>query len=73
MEDKMEEMDLRIPQVKLQYSKAASAFCRTAVSQNIDALIQKPWLVKGRVAELNEALGELIYCRTIRNIRTCTY
>jgi len=67
------EATLKVLQINLHHSKAASAaFCRTASAQNIDiALIQEPWLVKGRVAGLNEAKGELIYCRTIQNVRTC--
>ena len=66
------EATLKVLQVNLQHSKAASAaLCHCVTSQNIDiVLIQEPWLVKGRVAGLN-GQGELIYCRTVRNTRTC--
>lgn len=64
---------LRILQVNLQYSKAASdAFFHTVALQNVDiALIQEPWMYKDRVAGLNNIQGKLVYCRTINNTKTC--
>ena len=64
---------LRILQVNLQHSKAASAaLCQQFLRDNIDlALIQEPWLCKGGVAGLGEAKGELVYDTSLSDTRTC--
>lgn len=64
---------LRLLQVNLQHSKAASAaFCRHFITCKIDiALIQEPWLVGGKIAGLGNAGGTIIYDRTSSRVRTC--
>jgi hypothetical protein len=66
---------LRVIQINLQHSRAASdALCRILASGRIDvALIQEPWLVKGRVAGLEEAEDKLIYDLQSRNARSCIF
>uniref|UniRef100_A0A1B6JMA2 Endonuclease/exonuclease/phosphatase domain-containing protein n=1 Tax=Homalodisca liturata TaxID=320908 RepID=A0A1B6JMA2_9HEMI len=63
----------RVLQINLQHSRAASAaFCQFFLQEGFDlALIQEPWLHQGRVAGLNETKGKLIYCTSLRNVRTC--
>ncbi len=66
-------MASKILQINLHHSKAASAsFCRTFTSGSYDlALIQEPWLHRGRIAGLADARGRLIYCNNVNNPRAC--
>jgi hypothetical protein len=66
-------MTLRVLQINLQHNKAATAaFCQFFLREGIDlALIQEPWLHHGRVAGLRDTLGELVYCTSLRDARTC--
>lgn len=64
---------LRVLQINLQHNKAASAaFCQIFLNEGFDlALIQEPWLHQGRVAGLGDSKGTLVYCNSLRNVRTC--
>lgn len=66
---------LRVLQANLQHKKAATAtLCRILMEGNIDvALIQEPWLYKGKVGGLGEARGELIYDYNSDNVRACIF
>ena len=68
-------MPLKVLQINLQHSKAASAaFCRYLLKEDVDvALIQEPWIFKGRVAGLGECKGRLIYCDKENSSRTCIF
>jgi hypothetical protein len=35
------------------------------------ALIQEPWVVKGKIMGLRETGGKLIYCKSTQTLRTC--
>ena len=63
----------KVVQINLHHSKAASAsFCQFFLSNNFDlALIQEPWLHRGRISGLGDVKGELIYCPSVGNVRTC--
>lgn len=66
---------LRVLQANLQHNKAATAvLCRTLLAQNIDvALIQEPWLLRGKVGGLGEARGKIIYDHNSNNVRACIF
>lgn len=66
-------MAAKILQINLHHSKAASAsFCRSFSSGGYDlALIQEPWLHRGRIAGLADARGKVIYSNSVKNPRTC--
>jgi hypothetical protein len=65
---KRESQRLRILQVNLYHSRAASA----DVMKNCDvALVQEPWTYKGVIKGLKEVGGELIYSRSTQHPRTC--
>ena len=66
-------MTFKVLQVNLHHSKAASAsFCRTFTRGSYDvALIQEPWVNRGRIAGLADTKGKLIHCDSIKNMRTC--
>lgn len=56
-------MVLKVIQINLHHSKAASAtLCHLCIKNNIDiALIQEPWVHKGRVRGLNMKSSKIIY------------
>jgi len=60
-------------QINLHHSKAASAaLAQVFLKEGIDlALIQEPWLHLGRVAGLGETRGKIIYCTSLKNVRSC--
>jgi hypothetical protein len=58
---------MRVLQVDLHHSRAASAAVCVAMKTCDVALIQEPWTCKG----LKEAGGELIYSRSTLTPRTC--
>lgn len=64
---------MRVLQINLHHSKAASAaFCQFFLREGFQlALIQEPWLHRGRVAGLGDTKGRLIYCTSLNNVRTC--
>lgn len=64
---------MKVIQVNLHHSRAASAsLTKTFTLGKFDlALIQEPWISKGRVAGLADAKGRLIYCKQSHNARTC--
>lgn len=66
-------MVLKVVQANLQHSKLATAnLARKFRSEAIDvALIQEPWVVKGRVAGLAESGGKLLYENTVNTPRSC--
>ncbi|KAJ8943088.1 hypothetical protein NQ318_009162 [Aromia moschata] len=67
---KKQKMPLRVLQANLQHCKAATAEL-AVLRGNFDvALIQEPWVNKGKVMGLG-GLGELIYDRTSDHPRSC--
>jgi hypothetical protein len=62
---------MRVLQVNLHYSRAASATLCVAMKTCDVALIQEPWTCKGVIRGLKEAGGELIYSRSTLTPRTC--
>lgn len=64
---------LKVVQINLHHSKAASAtFCQFFAANQFDlALIQEPWLHRGRISGLGDVKGELMYCSSSNNARTC--
>ena len=68
---KRESQRLRVLQVNLHHSRAASAALCVAMRNCDVALIQEPWTYKGEIKGLKEVGGELIYCRSIQHPRTC--
>jgi hypothetical protein len=62
---------LRVLQVNLHHSRAASTALCTAMRYCNVALIQEPWTYKGEMKGLKEVGGELIYSRSIHHPRTC--
>lgn len=63
---------LRVVQINLHHSRAASAaLCK--LMEGIDiALVQEPWVVRGKVCGLGPK-GELIYSRSSERPRTCIW
>jgi len=68
---KRESQRLRVLQVNLHHSRAASAALCVAAKNCDVALIQESWTYKGVIKGLKEAGGELIYSRSIQHPRTC--
>ncbi|KAJ8915263.1 hypothetical protein NQ315_014770 [Exocentrus adspersus] len=55
---------IRVVQVNLQHSRAASAALSVLMRDFEVALIQEPWINKGKIVGLGPVGGELIYCRS---------
>ena len=68
---KKENPKLKVLQVNLHHSRAASAALCVAMRNCDVALIQEPWIYKGEIRGLKEVSGELIYSRSIQHPRTC--
>ena len=62
---------MRVLQVNLHHSRAASAALCVAMKTCDVALVQEPWTYKGAIKGLKEVGGELIYSRSTLNPRTC--
>ncbi|CAB3261689.1 unnamed protein product [Arctia plantaginis] len=62
-------------QTNLQHSHTATANLRREleVKTNTVALIQEPWIRKGRICGLNNIGGKILLSTTIDNPRTCIY
>lgn len=59
-------------QVNLHHSRAASAaLCKMMAGHPGIALIQEPWLVRGKITGLGGTGGELIFSRSHENPRAC--
>ena len=69
---KRESQRMRVLQVNLHHSRAASAALSVAVRNCDVALIQETWSSKGEIKGVNVVGGELIYSRPIPYPRTCT-
>jgi hypothetical protein len=63
--------EMRVLQVNLHHSRAASAALCVAMRTCDVALIQKPWTYKWEIKGLKGVGGELIYSRSNQNPRTC--
>ena len=57
----MKKGDLKLIQVNLDHSRAASAALYVAMRSCDVALIQEPWIYRGEIKGLKEVGGELIY------------
>ena len=68
---KRESQSLRVLQVNLHHSRAASAALCVAMRNCDVALIQEPWTYKGEIRGLKDIGEELIYSRSIQHPRTC--
>jgi hypothetical protein len=68
---KRESQRVRVLQVNLHHSRAASAALCAAMRNCDVALIQEPWTYKGEIKGLKEVGGELIYSRSMPHPRTC--
>jgi hypothetical protein len=62
---------MRVLQMNLHHSRAASAALCAAMKTFDVALIQEPWTYKGAIRGLKEVGGELIYSRSTLTPRTC--
>jgi hypothetical protein len=64
---------VRLVQANLQHSRATTANLskRFLVEGIYIALIQEPWVVKGKIMGLGETGGKLIYCKSTQTPRTC--
>lgn len=64
---------MKVLQVNLQHKKAASsAFVKNFLSKNVSvALIQEPWVSKGRIRGLSIPGCEIFYDKTAERPRTC--
>ena len=62
---------MRVQQVNLHHSRAASAALCVAMKNCDVALIQEPWTYKGAIRGLKVVGGELIYSRSTQNPRVC--
>lgn len=64
---------MKVLQINLHHSKAASAaLCQHFLREGYDlALIQEPWLHRGRIAGLGDSKGKLISSCTSGKMRTC--
>jgi hypothetical protein len=62
---------VRVLQVNLHHSRAASAALCIAMKRCDVALIQEPWTFKGAIKGLGKVGGELIYSSSIQKPRTC--
>jgi hypothetical protein len=63
---------LRVLQLKLHHSRAASAALCVAMRNCNVALIQEPWTSMGEIKGLKEVGGVLTYSRFNQNPRTCS-
>jgi hypothetical protein len=63
---------MRVLQVNLYHSRAASATLCVVMKRCDVALIQEPWTYKGEIKGLREVGGELIYSRSTQQPRTCS-
>ena len=63
---------LRLLQVKLHHSMAASAALCVVMRKCRDGLIHEPLTYKGEFKGLKEVVGELNYSRCIQHPRTCS-
>ena len=63
--------DLKLIQVNLHHSRAASAALCVAMRSCGAALIQEPRIYQGEIKGLKVAGGELIYNRSTQLPRTC--
>jgi hypothetical protein len=71
LKDEQQTQRLRVLQVNLHHSRAASAaLCVTMRNCDV-ALIQEPWTYMGEIKGLKEVGGGLIYSRSTQNPRTC--
>jgi len=68
---KRESQRIRVLQVNLHHSRAASAALSVAMRNCDVALIQEPWTYKGEIKGLKQVGGELIYSRSILYPRIC--
>jgi hypothetical protein len=68
---KRESQRMRVLQVNLHHSRAASAALSVAIRDCDVALTQEPWTYTGEIKGLKEVGGELIYSRSIPFPRTC--
>jgi len=68
---KRESQRMRVLQVNLHHSRAASAALSVAMKDCDVALIQEPWTYKGEIKGLKEVGRELIFNRSIPYSRTC--
>jgi hypothetical protein len=64
---------MKIMQVNLHHSRAASAALCVAMRKCDVALLEEPWTYRGEIKGLKEVGGELIYSRSTQNSRTCIY
>ena len=62
---------LRVLQVNLHHSRAASAAFCVVMRNCAVALMQEPWTYKGEIKGQKEVGGELIYSRPTQHPRTC--
>jgi hypothetical protein len=62
---------VRVLQINLHHSRAASAALCVAKKTCDVALKQEPWTYKGEIKGLREVGGELSYSRSNQNPRTC--
>jgi len=62
---------MRVLQVNVHHSRAASAALCVAMKNCDVALIQEPWTYKGAIRGLKKVGGELIYSRSTQNPRAC--
>ncbi|KAJ3666063.1 hypothetical protein Zmor_001518 [Zophobas morio] len=62
-------------QINLQHRRTATTVlcCRLDKMQNTIAIIQEPWIVKSRIAGLNNLNGTVVSGTTIESPRTCMY
>lgn len=65
------EGELKILQANLRHSRAASAVLTLRMRDFDVALVQEPWVSKGKIMGLGGIGGELIYNRTSEHPRTC--
>ena len=68
---KKEDQRLKVLQINLHHSRAASAALCVAMRNCDVALIQEPWIYKKEIKGLKEVGGELIYSRFTQHPRTC--
>jgi hypothetical protein len=62
---------MRLLQINLHHSRAASAALCVAMKNCDVALIQEPWTYKGEIKGLREVGRELIYSRSNQHPKTC--
>ena len=62
---------IRVLQINLQHSRAASAALTRTMGDYDIALIQEPWVSRGKILGLSGINGELIYSRSTKTPRAC--